>query len=376
MFHTAGRFTVAFALAVCGYAAEQQFAELGDFKLESGDFIRNCRIGYRTYGRLAPDRSNVVLWPTWFTGRTAQLEPMIGPGKLLDPAIGVFVVTVDALGNGVSSAPSNSTEQPRMTFPHFTIRDMVESQRRLLTERLGVNHLRAVMGISMGGMQTFQWVVSHPDFMDVGIPIVGSPRLTASDRLLWSAEANAIRSDKEWNGGEYQAQPALRAVHLMHTFALYTPAWRNRSTPPEQWRELAMQTERDAGAFDANDWLRQLEAMLSHDVYAGRTVESVAKSIRARMLIIVAAQDHMVSPEESLLLAKTMRAEPVVLTGDCGHMATSCEESTIRARVRQWLEPDHPRQAHSPVGERLRFTPRTTDRRSIVRSKGGSPATR
>jgi homoserine O-acetyltransferase/O-succinyltransferase len=350
MFRTARRFAVAFAVVASGYAAEQQFADLGDFKLENGQVIRNCRIGYRTYGRLAPDRSNVVLWPTWFTGRTAQLEPMIGPGKLIDPAVGVFIVTVDALGNGVSTSPSNSREQPRMNFPRFTIRDMVESQRRLFAERLGITHLRAVMGISMGGMQTFQWVVSHPEFMDVAVPIVGTPRLTASDRLIWAAEAHAIRSDKEWNGGEYEVQPALRAVHLMHTFALYTPAWRNRNTAPEQARELMMQTERDAGTFDANDWLRQLEAMMSHDVYAGRPIADVAKNIRARMLIIVAAQDHMVSPEESIRLAKIARAEPLVLDSDCGHMATGCQEAAFRDRVRRWIEPERAHQARVPAG--------------------------
>jgi homoserine O-acetyltransferase len=350
MFQTVRPFTVAFVFAFSAYAAEQQFADLGDFRLESGEVIRNCRIGYRTYGRMAPDGSNIVLWPTWFTGRTAQLEPMIGPGKLVDPAIGVFIVAVDALGNGVSTSPSNSTEQPRMKFPHFTIRDMVESQRRLLSEHFRAEHVRAVRGISMGGMQTFQWVVSHPEFMDVAVPIVGTPRLTASDRLLWSAEAHAIRSDKDWNGGEYQLQPALRAVHLMHAFALYTPGWRNRTTPPEQTRELIMQTEREAGAFDANDWLRQLEAMLSHDVYAAASPEAVAKRIRARMLIIVAAQDHMVSPDEALLFAKALRADPLVLMGDCGHMATSCQESGYRDRLRQWLEPERLHQARVPAG--------------------------
>jgi homoserine O-acetyltransferase/O-succinyltransferase len=350
MFRTLRRFTVAAVLVFSSHAAEQQFADLGDFKLESGEVIRNCRIGYRTYGRLAPDRSNVVLWPTWFTGRTAQLETMIGTGKLVDPAIGVFVVTVDALGNGVSTSPSNSTDQPRMKFPHFTIRDMVESQRRLLAERLGITHLRAVMGISMGGMQTFQWVVSNPEFMDVAVPIVGTPRLTASDRLLWAAEAHAIRSDSEWKGGEYQVQPTLRAVHLMHSYALYTPAWRNRTTAPEQARELMMETERGAGAFDANDWLRQLEAMMSHDIYAGRPLDVVARNIRARMLIVVAAQDHMVSPEESLRLAKMARAEPLVLGGDCGHMATGCEESGFRDRVKKWIEPERAHQARVPAG--------------------------
>jgi homoserine O-acetyltransferase len=297
---------------------------------------------------MEPDGSNVVLWPTWFTGRTAQLEPMIGPGRTVDPSTGVFVVTVDALGNGVSSSPSNSAEQPRMRFPRFTIRDMVETQRRLLTEHLRVNRIRAVMGISMGGMQTFEWAVSHPEFMDVAVPIVGTPRLSASDKLLWSAEALAIRADKDWNGGEYAVQPPLRAVHLMHTFALQTPAWRNRETPPEQWRELMLQIERGSDRFDANDWLRQLEAMLSHDIYARHgSVEETAKKIRARVLIIVASQDHMVSPEESLKLAKALGREPIVLTGDCGHLANGCEEEKFRVRVRQLLEPERGRQARA-----------------------------
>jgi homoserine O-acetyltransferase len=351
MFPTAGRFAGVFVLALCGYGAPQQFAALGDFRLENGDVVRNCRIGYRTYGQIAADGSNVVLWPTWFTGRTEQLEPMIGPGKLVDPSTGVFVVTVDALGNGVSTSPSNSTEQPRMKFPRFTIRDMVESQRRLLTEHLRVKRVRAVMGISMGGMQTFEWVASHPELMEVAIPIVGTPRLSASDKLLWSAEALAIRADKDWKGGEYQVQPPLRAVHLMHTFALQTPAWRNRETPPEQWRELMLQIERGADRFDANDWLRQLEAMLGHDIYAGRgDAAEMAKRIRARMLIIVASQDHMVSPEESLRLARALRSEAVVLTGDCGHTANGCEEDKFRVRVRQLLEPERSHQARVAAG--------------------------
>ncbi|HET8548429.1 MAG TPA: alpha/beta fold hydrolase [Bryobacteraceae bacterium] len=351
MFHMhARRCAAMLVFAVCGYAAPQQFAALGDFRLASGEVIRNCRIGYRTYGQLAADRSNVVLWPTWFTGRTAQLDGMIGAGKLVDPSTGLFVVTVDALGNGVSTSASNSTAQPRMKFPRFTVRDMVESQRVLLAGHLGVKHVHAVIGISMGGMQTFQWVVSHPEFMDAAVPIVGTPRLSASDRLLWSAEANAIRNDREWNGGDYEVQPVLRAVHLIHTFALHTPAWRNRTTAPEQWRELMMETERTAGAFDANDWLRQLEAMLSHDVYAGRGIDEVAKTIRARMLIIVAAQDHMVSPEESLRLAQALKAEALVLSGDCGHLATGCEESKYRDRVRQLLEPARDHQARVPAG--------------------------
>ena len=97
----------------------------------------------------------MVLWPTWFTGSSKQLIALVGRDGYVDPTR-FFVILVDALGNGVSSSPSNSSVQPRMDSPVFTIRDMVNSQRRLLTENLGINHIRAVMGISMGGMQAFQ----------------------------------------------------------------------------------------------------------------------------------------------------------------------------------------------------------------------------
>jgi homoserine O-acetyltransferase len=318
------------------WAQEQQFAELGDFKLESGQVIRDCKIGYRTYGRLNPERSNAVLWPTWFTGRTQDLAGFIGAGKMLDPDRH-FVVTVDALGNGVSSAPSNSEAQSRMQFPKFTIRDMVRSQHELLTKKLGITHLRAVMGISMGGMQTFQWLVEYPEFMDLAIPIIGSPRLTASDRILWEAEAQAIESSTEWQGGEYDSNPKLPALELMHQFALYTPAYRNRTTAPEQSQRMVKDLTAKSGDFDTNNWLRQLQALLAHDIYAGRAPEEVAKTVRAKVLVVVAAQDHMVAPEEAMRFAKLLGTEPLVLAGDCGHMATSCEADTMNKAIQSFL---------------------------------------
>src|SRR5436305_8488520 len=125
----------------------QQFAELGDFRLEDGSVIHDFRLGYRTLGKLNAEKSNAILWPSWLGGRSQDLLPSVGPDKWVD-STRYFVILVDAIGDGVTSSPSNSTKQPLLKFPEFTIRDMVESEHRLATDVLHLSGLRAVMGIS------------------------------------------------------------------------------------------------------------------------------------------------------------------------------------------------------------------------------------
>jgi homoserine O-acetyltransferase/O-succinyltransferase len=325
------------AAETAAVAQEQKFASLGDFKLESGEVIRDCRIGYRTFGALDGARSNAVLFPTWASGTTEQLASNFGAGRLVDTSK-YYVVAADALGNGVSSSPSNSAAQPRMSFPRFTVRDMVNAQHELLTKILRIGHLKAVMGISMGGMQTFQWVVSYPDFMDKAIPIVGSPRLAPYDLLDWQTQIDAIMNDPGWQDGNYTAEPARAAEYEFGALLLTTPEeFNKRMTRERVFKEL--EAAKKVKGFDANDKIRQDQAMMSLDVSApfGGSLERAAAAVRARVLVVVAAQDHVVTPGPALEFARLLRAQVLTLEGDCGHLAPGCEAKKVNPAVADFL---------------------------------------
>ena len=329
-----------FTITVSLFAQDGQlrFANLEDFKLTSGGVIRDCRVGYRTYGHLNAQKSNAILFASWATGTSEQLKVQIAPGKLADSSK-YFVVLVDALANGVSSSPSNSQSQPRMKFPKITIRDMVNSQYQLLTQQLGIHHLKAVMGASMGGMQTFQWIVSYPDFMDKAVPIVGSPRLAPYDLVLWKAETDAIESDASWNNGEYKENPARLLLAEFGALVGKTPQRYNREMTRQQVVEALEKEARQPG-FDANDHIRQMEAMMSldvSDVFEG-SMEKAAAAVKAKVLVVVGANDHVVTPGPAKDFAKLLGAELLELESDCGHQSPACEEAAIAARASAFLE--------------------------------------
>lgn len=322
-------------------AQELQFADLGDFRLESGASIDNCRVGYRTFGSLNAGKSNAIVFPTWFGGTTKDLVELIGSGKLIDSSK-YFVIAVDALGDGVSSSPSNSERQPHMKFPALAIRDMVNSQHQLVKEVLHIPHLRAVMGVSMGGMQTFQWMVAYPGFMDSVIPIVGSPKLTSYDLLLWQSGIHAIQADANWKGGEYTSPPeaGLRTLADIDGLAIQTPAYRVAHTKPEEFRKyLDAQETNTIHGFDANNWIRQAQAMMGHDVSRpfGGDMAKAAAAVNAHVLVVVGLQDHMVNPAPALAFARLLHAHTLELDSDCGHLVTDCESSKVGAAIAAFL---------------------------------------
>ena len=323
---------------IFAFAQEQQFADIGDLKLEQGGVIRECRIGYRTFGTLAADKSNVIVFPTWASGTTEQLKSNFGPGKLID-STRYFVVAIDALGNGVSSSPSNSKLQPRMRFPQFTLRDTVESQHVLLTRVLKIERVKAVVGISMGGMQAFQWLVSYPNFMEKAIPIVGSPRLAPYDLIHWQAQIEALMRDRDWNGGNYAVNPSRDLDFAFGELLLTSPADYNRRKTREQVFADLAKARADAHRTDANNKIRQVQAMMQLDVSQqfGGSLERAAQAVKAKVFVVVAKQDHVVTPEPAVQFAALLGAKVLNLEGDCGHLATGCEAQRLNAAVAEFL---------------------------------------
>lgn len=319
---------------------EQKFAELGDFKLESGDVIRDCKLGYRTFGSLNADKSNAILFPTWFTGKSEQLASNFGngpnSGKMVDDAK-FFVIAIDAIGNGVSSSPTNSRSQRGEQFPRFTIRDMVNAEHQLVTQTFGVKKLHAVMGISMGGMQTFEWMIAYPKMMKLAVPIVGTTHQTAFDLLLWSTELKAIEEARKLNTDENAGAVMVARIHAL---ALFTPAYRNSATPPKEFEAFVQKEEQNyLNTFKADDWASQLRAMMAHDVsrrFNGSMAEA-ARAVKAKTLVVVARQDLMVNPDPAVAFARLIKAEVLEVNNACGHVYAACEGGKVNTAVAKFL---------------------------------------
>jgi homoserine O-acetyltransferase len=333
--------SIVFLLGVCvASGQEQKFAKLGDFHLESGEVIRDLSIGYRTFGTMNGDKSNIVLYLTWAGGRTSQLglKPT-DAGRMIDTTK-YFVVAVDALSNGVSSSPSNSKLQPRMKFPRYTMRDLVNTQHLFLTKVLGIDHVKAVTGVSMGGMQTFQWMVSYPDFMDKAIPVAGSPQLAPYDLLHWQTQISVIMNDAGWMNGNYSKNPAREFEYEIGALILTTPDDYNRKMTREKVLNEVEKAKTETGGFDANDKIRQTQAMMSLDVTEkfGGSWARAADSVKAKSLIIVDRFDHTVTPKPAIEFAAALKVDPLILESDCGHLGPSCEWQFVNKTIADFLD--------------------------------------
>ena len=301
----------------------------GDLKLESGEVIRDFSISYVTHGQLNDKKSNAILMVTAISGNHHRLDFLIGSGKALDTDK-YFIVCTDAIANGLSTSPSNSKAQPRMQFPKFTIRDMVQSQYRLMKEKLGIDHVVAVVGPSMGGMQVLQWGVSHPDYMDALVAMVPLAKTPAWTVAVLEASRKAIMNDAAWKDGNYDAPPEkgirlwrdILSLLSARTPEMYSAQFKNGMDvlPWMESQETAL-----IKAFDANDWIYQTWAYERHDVgttpgFNGDTPKALA-SIKAKTLILTGTKD-LLNPEfepieagKNISGVKVMTISPGTVTG-------------------------------------------------------------
>jgi homoserine O-acetyltransferase len=284
-----------------------------DFKFQSGETLPELRIHYRTLGKPEKDAegktTNAVLIMHGTTGSGAQfIRPefageLFGKDQPLD-ATKFFIVLPDGIGHGKSSKPSDGMHAK---FPRYGYIDMVEADYRLLTEGLGVDHARLVMGTSMGGMHTWLWGELHPDFMDALMPLASLPTQISGRNRAWRRMViDAIRNDPDWNGGEYKAQPpSLRTAAEMLWFMSSNPVLRQKDAPTLGKTDEVLDkfVEQITKTDDANDVLYALEA--SHDYDPGPNLEK----IQAHLLAINSADD-LINPPELGILEREIKRVP------------------------------------------------------------------
>jgi homoserine O-acetyltransferase len=287
----------------------------GSFVLEqvhftSGETLPELRIHYRTFGRPGRDAHgmvrNAVLILHGTTGSGAQfLRPefageLFGPGQPLDAAR-FFIVLADGIGHGGSSKPSDGLHAH---FPHYGYLDMVEAQFRLITEGLGVNHLRLVMGTSMGGMHTWLWGELHPDFVDALMPLACLPTQISGRNRVWRRIViDAIRGDPAWKDGEYVAEPpSLRTAAEMLFFVGSNPVIRQREMPTLARADAVLDAyvSREEKTLDANDVVYAVAA--SRDYDPGPGLEKITAP-----LIAVNSADDLINPPELGILGREIK---------------------------------------------------------------------
>jgi homoserine O-acetyltransferase len=192
----------------------------------------------------------------------------------------------------------------------------------------------------MGGIQTFQWMVSYPDFMDNAIPMFGAPRLAPYSLLHFKLGMDLIMADGAWNGGNYDALPGRIASTELAGLLSYTPEYFNVHTDRDGlFQQVAMSAVERS---DPNDRIRQTQALLHFDISVpfGGSMTRTAASVRARTLIVVSKTDHTVTPEPALEFAGLMHARTLVLDDDCGHNAIHCELPKVANAIREFLDAD------------------------------------
>ena len=284
-----------------------------DFQFQCGDVLPELRLHYTTLGQPVRDEAGLVQNGVLIlhgTGGSGEqfLSPqfadvLFGPDQLLD-AGRYYLILPDGIGHGGSSKPSDGR---RAHFPRYTYDDMVRAQYLLLTEGLGVNHLRLVMGTSMGGMHTWQWGITYPDFMDALLPLASLPvEIAGRNRMTRKMIIDSICHDPDWQGGDYQTQPPglIAAIHILLMMTSVPLLWQTEYPTREQAEVyLAQRVQEYAARLDANDMLYQFDASRAYNPAPH------LEKIKAPLLAINSADDQVNPPELGILTQEIRRVQ-------------------------------------------------------------------
>ncbi|MDG4647838.1 alpha/beta fold hydrolase [Roseibacterium sp. SDUM158017] len=335
--------------------SDHQVFEIENFRLQRGITLPRAAIAYKTYGRLADDRSNVILYPTSYGAQHGDTEWLIGPGRVLDPDRW-FIVIPNMFGNGLSTSPSNiGAPFERDRAPVFTHWDNVHAQRRLLQEVFGVERLALIYGWSMGAQQALHWGAIFPDRVARICAVCGSARTSVHNKVFLQGVRATLTGDPAWRGDHFAEHPVrgLRAMGRVYAgWAMSQAFYRERLYERAGYASLEDFIVRAwEGNFlrrDAHDLLASLETWMASDIsdnpIHGGDLARALGAITARSIVMPSRTDLYFTPEDSALETAMMpNAEYRPIESIWGHRAGNPaqnpeDEAVLRGAVRDLLD--------------------------------------
>jgi homoserine O-acetyltransferase len=345
-------------------ATERHEYVLHNFRTESGVVLPEAHLVYGTTGTLNADRSNAVLLPSHYmadmTGYGFLIKSSSNAEGALDPSR-LFLITSELFGNGRSSSPSNTPppfDGPR--FPLMTIRDNVNAVHQLLTEQLRIQHLKAVIGFSMGAQQAFQWAVSYPTFMDKAVATSGTAKTYGHGIVRLEGQIAALTADPNFENGEYKAEPAkgLEAFGMVWAGWLYSQEWwrkelwRTDSAPGTTFEQYMFGFRKSFNA-DANNYILQARTWEAHNVgstpladgkptHFNGDVEQALRSIRVPFLYMPSATDLYFPVEDAqyeaaFLAHGTLMPIPSLWGHPAGAGASPADKKFLNEKIAAFL---------------------------------------
>ena len=309
--------------------------KLGNFQTQSGNVLQDACLSYETHGELSADKSNAIVYPTWYTGTHEDNRGAIGVGKALDPER-YFIIVPDMFCNGLSSSPSNTTPpQDRGRFPSITPYDNVIAQHRLCGEHFGLEQLQLVVGFSMSAQQAFHWAALFPEMVKAIAPICGTSKTSPHNLLFLEGIKRALTADASWANGDYVDPPenGLRAFTTVYASWAFSQTFYREglhlTVGGQHFDSMAEFLEFFHGIFarhDANNLLGMLEtwqlADVSNHLKFGGDWRAALSSITCPAIVLPSKTDLYFPPEDNEVEVSMMpSAELRVIPSAYGHAA-------------------------------------------------------